>query len=70
MIRTPKPATPRPPTTVSPVSVSGAQASPDSKMGRALTVNDALSYLDAVRDEKPEVYSRFLDIMKDFKNEV
>jgi paired amphipathic helix protein Sin3a len=70
--RTPKPATPRPSTTDSPViGASGAQASPE--MGRALNVTDALSYLDAVKvqfNEKPEVYNRFLDIMKDFKSQV
>ena len=66
-----KPATPRPPMTDSPVGASGAQASPE--MGRALNVTDALSYLDAVKvqfNEKPEVYNRFLDIMKDFKSQV
>ena len=65
--RTPKPATPRPPTTDS----SPVQAS--AEMGRALNVTDALSYLDAVKiqfNEKPEVYNRFLDIMKDFKSQV
>jgi paired amphipathic helix protein Sin3a len=54
-----------------PVGSSGAQASPE--MGRALNVTDALSYLDAVKvqfNEKPEVYNRFLDIMKDFKSQV
>ena len=39
-------------------------------MGHQLNVNDALKYLDAVKDEKPEAYNRFLDIMKDFKNQV
>jgi histone deacetylase complex regulatory component SIN3 len=69
--RTPKPATPRPPTSDSPVGSSGAQASPET--GRALNVTDALSYLDAVKvqfNDKPEVYNRFLDIMKDFKSQV
>lgn len=68
--KTPKPATPRPPTSDSPVGPSGAQASPD--VGRALNVTDALSYLDAVKvqfNDKPEVYNRFLDIMKDFKSQ-
>jgi paired amphipathic helix protein Sin3a len=46
---------------------------PSSDAGRALNVTDALSYLDAVKvqfHEKPEVYNRFLDIMKDFKSQV
>ncbi|GLB35790.1 putative histone deacetylase (HDAC) interacting [Lyophyllum shimeji] len=66
--RTPKPSTPRPSTGDSP---AGAQKSPE--VGRALNVTDALSYLDAVKvqfQDKPEVYNRFLDIMKDFKSQV
>lgn len=46
-----------------------AGASPES--GRALSVGDALGYLDAVKKEfetRPDVYNRFLDIMKDFKS--
>ncbi|KAJ7649742.1 paired amphipathic helix [Roridomyces roridus] len=38
-----------------------------------LNVADALSYLDAVKAQfwdRPEVYNHFLDIMKDFKNQV
>ncbi|KAJ7056613.1 histone deacetylase complex, SIN3 component, partial [Mycena amicta] len=45
--------------------------SPDNN--RALNVTDALSYLDAVKNQfnaQPEVYNRFLDIMKDFKSQV
>jgi paired amphipathic helix protein Sin3a len=37
---------------------------------RPLNVKDALSYLDQVKlqfQDQPEVYNRFLDIMKDFK---
>ncbi|PPQ81991.1 hypothetical protein CVT25_014642 [Psilocybe cyanescens] len=44
-----------------------------TETGRLLTVNDALSYLDAIRShyhDAPEVYQAFLDIMKDFKNHV
>ncbi|KAF5385000.1 hypothetical protein D9615_001214 [Tricholomella constricta] len=66
--RTPKPSTPRPPNVDSPAS---ALKSPE--IGRALNVTDALSYLDAVKvqfQDKPEVYNRFLDIMKDFKSQV
>ncbi|KAG1747599.1 kinase-like domain-containing protein [Suillus lakei] len=47
--------------------VFGAQRSLD----RPLNVTDALSYLDAVKvqfQDKPDVYSHFLDIMKDFKS--
>ena len=39
---------------------------------RPLNVGDALSYLDAVKrqfSESPTVYNKFLDIMKDFKNQ-
>jgi paired amphipathic helix protein Sin3a len=40
---------------------------------RQLEVIDALGYLDAVKiqfHDRPEVYSVFLDIMKDFKGQV
>ncbi|KAF7327445.1 Histone deacetylase complex, SIN3 component [Mycena kentingensis (nom. inval.)] len=40
---------------------------------RSLNVSDALGYLDAVKNQfvrEPEVYNRFLDIMKDFKSQV
>ena len=46
-----------------------AGASPES--GRALSLGDALGYLDAVKKEfetRPDVYNKFLDIMKDFKS--
>jgi paired amphipathic helix protein Sin3a len=39
---------------------------------RPLNVKDALSYLDQVKYQfsaQPEVYNRFLDIMKDFKSQ-
>lgn len=39
---------------------------------RPLNVSDALGYLDAVKtqfQDKPDVYNRFLDIMKDFKSQ-
>ena len=45
-----------------------SHASPD----RRLNVNDALSYLDAIKatfQEQPDVYNHFLDIMREFKNE-
>ncbi len=40
---------------------------------RPLNVTDALSYLDAVKaqfHDQPDVYNLFLDIMKEFKNEL
>lgn len=40
---------------------------------RPLNVTDALTYLDAVKiqfQDKPEVYNKFLDIMKDFKSQM
>jgi paired amphipathic helix protein Sin3a len=39
---------------------------------RPLNVTDALTYLDAVKNQfgdQPEVYNKFLDIMKDFKSQ-
>jgi hypothetical protein len=38
-----------------------------------LTVTDALSYLDAVKvqfADQPDVYERFLAVMKDFRNQL
>lgn len=40
---------------------------------RPLNVSDALSYLDQVKmqfSERPDVYNKFLDIMKDFKSQL
>lgn len=49
---------------------------PQSRMspegGRPLNVTDALGYLDAVKkqfEDRPDVYNKFLDIMKDFKSQ-
>ncbi|KAF8880058.1 histone deacetylase complex, SIN3 component [Infundibulicybe gibba] len=42
-------------------------------LNRPLDVTDALSYLDAVKvqfNDQPDVYNRFLDIMKEFKSEL
>jgi paired amphipathic helix protein Sin3a len=39
---------------------------------RPLNVKDALTYLDQVKvkfADQPEVYNRFLDIMKEFKSQ-
>ncbi|KAI8928211.1 hypothetical protein BC831DRAFT_412149 [Entophlyctis helioformis] len=44
----------------------------DAGAHRPLNVKDALSYLDQVKiqfGDQPEVYNRFLDIMKDFKSQ-
>ncbi|KIL63546.1 hypothetical protein M378DRAFT_79542 [Amanita muscaria Koide BX008] len=44
-----------------------------SHINRPLNVTDALSYLDAVKaqfHDQPDVYNHFLDIMKEFKNEL
>lgn len=41
--------------------------------GRQLDVQDALSYLDNVKQQffdRPDVYNKFLDIMKDFKGQM
>lgn len=40
---------------------------------RQLNVSDALTYLDDVKSQfadRPDVYNRFLDIMKDFKSQL
>ncbi|KAG6845379.1 hypothetical protein H0H87_010488, partial [Tephrocybe sp. NHM501043] len=62
-------STPRP---VAGDSPPEAPKSSPPEAGRPLNVTDALSYLDAVKvqfNDKPEVYNRFLDIMKDFKSQ-
>ena len=49
----------------------GTQSQPESPE-RPLNVTDALSYLDSVKmqfQERPDVYNKFLDIMKDFKSQ-
>ncbi|KAJ7603117.1 histone deacetylase complex, SIN3 component [Roridomyces roridus] len=80
-----RPASPRsilnpphsPPLRALPMATSSQSkaASPprNSPEQRPLNVTDALSYLDAVKNQfqdQPEVYNRFLDIMKDFKSQV
>ncbi|KAJ3035457.1 Transcriptional regulatory protein sin3 [Rhizophlyctis rosea] len=53
------------------LAVAEAAASAVSQY-RPLNVKDALSYLDQVKiqfSDQPEVYNRFLDIMKDFKSQ-
>ncbi|KAF9585998.1 Transcriptional regulatory protein sin3 [Lunasporangiospora selenospora] len=59
---------PPPPPPVAPAPGGSAQAS----NYRPLNVRDALSYLDQVKvqfQDHPDVYNRFLDIMKDFKSQ-
>ncbi|KAJ7292716.1 histone deacetylase complex, SIN3 component [Mycena rebaudengoi] len=56
-----------------PKTKPGTPTTKSPEMNRPLNVTDALSYLDAVKiqfQDKPEVYNRFLDIMKDFKSQV
>ncbi|KAL1683779.1 hypothetical protein EV122DRAFT_257431 [Schizophyllum commune] len=75
-----KPPTPRPRTadtapTNAPPPAPATPAAVTAVAGgeRALNVTDALGYLDAVKNQfhdKPEVYNKFLDIMKDFKSSV
>jgi paired amphipathic helix protein Sin3a len=39
---------------------------------RPLRVTDAITYIDAVKNQfgdQSEVYNKFLDVMKDFKNQ-
>ncbi|KAJ4485722.1 hypothetical protein J3R30DRAFT_3441510 [Lentinula aciculospora] len=70
MPRTPKALTPRPQGEQN--VIPGSSSAQLSEMSRPLNVTDALSYLDAVKlqfAEKPEVYNKFLDIMKDFKSQ-
>jgi paired amphipathic helix protein Sin3a len=53
------------------VHADHAQTDPPAE--RPLNVTDALSYLDAVKNrfqDQPDVYSYFLEIMKDFKGQV
>ena len=51
-----------------------SSSSPEhSASDRPLNVSDALSYLDSVKAQfakQPEVYNKFLDIMKDFKSQL
>ncbi|KAI8071743.1 hypothetical protein BC940DRAFT_293603 [Gongronella butleri] len=67
----PPPAAPAAPSSAS--SAPAPPASADAAAGyRPLNVRDALSYLDQVKiqfSEQPDVYNRFLDIMKDFKSQ-
>ncbi|KAL5498737.1 hypothetical protein ACEPAH_2092 [Sanghuangporus vaninii] len=56
----------------SPSSRLPAQQESEPVGERTLNVTDALTYLDSVKrqfSDSPGVYNRFLDIMKDFKNQ-
>jgi paired amphipathic helix protein Sin3a len=51
---------------------NGAEALFGFQRLTALATQDALSYLDQVKvqfHEQPDVYNKFLDIMKDFKSQ-
>ncbi|KAG0046467.1 Transcriptional regulatory protein sin3 [Gryganskiella cystojenkinii] len=57
-----------------PPAPSNGSSDPSSAASnyRPLDVRDALSYLDQVKaqfQDHPDVYNRFLDIMKDFKSQ-
>ncbi|KAH8101975.1 hypothetical protein BXZ70DRAFT_932719 [Cristinia sonorae] len=53
--------------------VDGGSLSQPESPERPLNVTDALSYLDSVKSQfqdHPDVYNKFLDIMKDFKSQM
>ncbi len=55
-----------------PVPASSPQTNTGGGGYRPLNVRDALTYLDQVKvrfSDQPDVYNRFLDIMKDFKSQ-
>ncbi|ORX58826.1 hypothetical protein DM01DRAFT_1301529 [Hesseltinella vesiculosa] len=63
---------PPPPSTQPAPAAAAPPPSTDGSGYRPLNVRDALSYLDQVKvqfSEQPDVYNRFLDIMKDFKSQ-
>ncbi|KAF9998622.1 Transcriptional regulatory protein sin3 [Entomortierella chlamydospora] len=66
-------APPPPPSQQTPPAPGGGSASSSAASNyRPLNVRDALSYLDQVKvqfQDQPDVYNRFLDIMKDFKSQ-
>ncbi|KAG0335816.1 Transcriptional regulatory protein sin3 [Podila humilis] len=67
----PPPSQNGPPPPQSAPSPAGGASSASSSY-RPLNVRDALSYLDQVKvqfQDQPDVYNRFLDIMKDFKSQ-
>ncbi|CAK7263490.1 Transcriptional regulatory protein sin3 [Sporothrix epigloea] len=63
---------PGPPPTQGPQSSQQGPPGPGANQGQQPILNDALTYLDQVKvqfHEQPDVYNRFLDIMKDFKSQ-
>jgi paired amphipathic helix protein Sin3a len=55
-----------------PPAAAMGQALAQTTAYRPLNVKDALTYLDQVKvqfQERPDVYNKFLDIMKDFKSQ-
>jgi paired amphipathic helix protein Sin3a len=53
-----------------PIGPAASLGEPSANSG--FVVQDALSYLDQVKvrfSDQPDVYNRFLDIMKDFKSQ-
>jgi paired amphipathic helix protein Sin3a len=57
---------------MSTTAASTAASAANSNGYRPLNVKDALTYLDQVKvkfADQPEVYNRFLDIMKEFKSQ-
>ncbi|KAF9430605.1 Transcriptional regulatory protein sin3 [Podila epigama] len=61
-----------PPSQSAPPPSGGSSSSAANSSYRPLNVRDALSYLDQVKvqfQDHPDVYNRFLDIMKDFKSQ-
>jgi paired amphipathic helix protein Sin3a len=65
--------TPKPPTRPEAANSASSGQLPSPEVSRPLNVTDALSYLDAVKyqfNDNPDAYNQFLDIMKDFKNQV
>jgi paired amphipathic helix protein Sin3a len=60
---------PPPPASTTPGAMSTSQVATSY---RPLNVKDALTYLDQVKvqfQDRPDVYNKFLDIMKDFKSQ-
>ncbi|KAI8976142.1 hypothetical protein BDB01DRAFT_853430 [Pilobolus umbonatus] len=67
-----RPSVVRTPTTAPPPSQQAIVSSAANGAYRPLNVRDALTYLDQVKvrfSDQPDVYNRFLDIMKDFKSQ-
>jgi hypothetical protein len=61
-----------PPPQVSTPGFQPAPPPPQATSYRPLNVKDALTYLDLVKvqfQDRPDVYNKFLDIMKDFKSQ-